>query len=95
MPNINEHTLTEAVLQTINSDNPRTQRIMTALVKHLHAFIREIEPTEEELMAGIDLLTRTGQMCTAQRQEFVLISDALGASTLIDAIKDLRKDGAL
>ena len=66
--------------------DPRLREVVTALVKHLHAFVREIEPTEAEWMTGIDFLTRVGKMCDEKRQEFILMSDVLGVSILVDAI---------
>ncbi len=94
MPDVNEETITDAVCQRVNSGSPRTQEIITGLVKHLHAFIREVEPSDEEWMSGIDFLTRTGKMCTDQRQEFLLLSDMLGATTLVDAINHRAEEGA-
>jgi len=91
--NLTEHNITEAVLNTLNSDNARLNQILTGLVKHLHAFVREVELTEEEWLAAIQFLTRTGQMCDDERQEFILLSDTLGASILVDAINN-RKDEA-
>jgi len=66
--------------------NPRLKRIMTSLITHLHAFVREVELTEDEWFQGIQFLTRTGQMCDDRRQEFILLSDTLGVSMLVDAI---------
>ncbi|MFG1683406.1 intradiol ring-cleavage dioxygenase [Nonomuraea sp. NPDC049269] len=66
--------------------DPRLRDVLTALVRHLHAFVRETELTEEEWGAGIDFLTRTGQKCDAARQEFVLLSDVLGVSMLVETI---------
>ncbi|MEU7852992.1 intradiol ring-cleavage dioxygenase [Nonomuraea sp. NPDC049141] len=66
--------------------DPRLRDVLTALVRHLHAFVRETELTEEEWCAGIDFLTRTGQKCDAARQEFVLLSDVLGVSMLVETI---------
>jgi protocatechuate 3,4-dioxygenase beta subunit len=59
---------------------------MTSLIAHLHAFIREVELTEAEWWQAIQFLTRVGQMCDDRRQEFVLLSDTLGVSMLVDAI---------
>lgn len=87
MRNFNEFTITEAVLQRVAAaKDSRTRQISEALVRHLHAFVREIEPTQSEWDAAIDFLTRTGQMCNEKRQEFILLSDALGVSMLVDAI---------
>lgn len=83
MRNINEHTITEAVLRGMNGcDNPRVQEVMGALVRHLHDFAREVKLTEAEWEAGIRFLTATGQKCDDKRQEFILLSDTLGLSTL-------------
>jgi hydroxyquinol 1,2-dioxygenase len=85
--NFDELTITFAVLQRVaGAKDPRTRLISEALVRHLHAFIREIAPTQSEWEAAIDFLTRTGQMCNEKRQEFILLSDTLGVSMLVDAI---------
>ena len=63
---------------------------MQAAIKHLHAFVREVEPNGAEWFAAIDFLTRTGQMCNEKRQEFILSSDVLGVSMLVDAINHRR-----
>jgi hydroxyquinol 1,2-dioxygenase len=76
-------TLTEAVVASFDgSPDARTKTVMGALVRHLHAFAREVELTEDEYFAAIDFLTRTGQISTATRQEFVLLADVLGLSML-------------
>ena len=74
--------------------NPRLAEVMAALVKHLHAFAKEVELTQEEWEIGIEFLTRTGQICTEERQEFILLSDTLGFSMLVDAINNRRPAGA-
>lgn len=63
--------------------SPRLAEIMTALVRHLHQFAREVNLTEEEWMAGIEWLTATGQISDEKRQEFILASDVLGLSMLV------------
>jgi hydroxyquinol 1,2-dioxygenase len=63
-------------------------------VRHLHAFVREVRPTEEEWEAGIRFLTDTGHLCGATRQEFILLSDTLGVSMLVDAINHQFPDTA-
>ena len=73
---------------------PRTRQIMQSLVSHLHAFVKDIEPTPQEWEAAIAFLTRTGQMCSDTRQEFILLSDVLGVSMLVDAINHRRPDNA-
>jgi catechol 1,2-dioxygenase len=74
--------------------DPRLRQIMHALVQHLHSFVKEVEPTTKEWEAAIDFLTRTGQMCSDTRQEFILLSDVLGVSMLVDAINHRRPSGA-
>jgi hydroxyquinol 1,2-dioxygenase len=87
MRNFDEQNITDAVIERLaNSDSARTKQISAALVRHLHDFVREIEPTQAEWEQAIGFLTRTGQMCSATRQEFILLSDTLGVSMLVDAI---------
>lgn len=74
--------------------NPRLAQVMAALVSHLHAFAKEVELTQGEWDIAIDFLTRTGQICSAERQEFILLSDVLGFSMLVDAINNRRPPGA-
>ena len=66
--------------------DPRLRELITALVRHLHAFATETRLTPEEWMAGLQFLTATGQKCDARRQEFVLLSDVLGLSSLVDVV---------
>ena len=94
MRDLNEHTLTDEVISRLkNSKSPRAKQVSEALVRHLHAFIREIEPTQKEWEFAIDFLTRTGHMCDDKRQEFILLSDTLGASMLVDAINHRQPEG--
>jgi hydroxyquinol 1,2-dioxygenase len=75
--------LTDAVVGSFDSSpDARTKAVMGALVRHLHAFAREVDLTEEEYFTGIDFLTRTGQFSSGTRQEFVLLADVLGLSML-------------
>jgi len=74
--------------------NPRLREVMESLVRHLHGFIKEVEVTQEEWEIGIDFLTRAGQICSDERQEFILLSDVLGVSMLVDAINNRRPAGA-
>ena len=74
--------------------DPRLRRVMTSLVEHLHEFIKDVELTEAEWEAAIGFLTRTGQICSDTRQEFILLSDALGVSMLVDAINHRAPEGA-
>ena len=80
--------LTEIVLEEYGSktEDPRSRQIITSLIKHVHAFVKDVELTEEEWFKAIMFLTRTGQTCDDKRQEFILLSDVLGVSMLVDAI---------
>lgn len=73
----------------------RFKQVMSALVKHAHAFMREVDLTPEEWMAGIQFLTETGKKCDEKRQEFILLSDTLGISMLIVALDQARGAKAL
>jgi hypothetical protein len=85
----------EAVQARMNDATaPRLRQIMTALVRHLHALVKEVQLTQAEWEVAIDFLTRTGQMCSEERQEFILLSDVLGVSMLVDAIGNRRPPGA-
>lgn len=95
MTYLNESNSVEAVNGRLGTDtDSRLRQIMEALVKHLHAFIRDVEPTEAEWIEAINFLTRTGQMCSNTRQEFILLSDVLGVSMLVDALNHRRPVGA-
>jgi len=73
--------------------DPRTVEIARAAVKHLHAFIEEVGLTRDEWFAGIQFLTSVGQKCDDVRQEFILLSDTLGASMLVEMINHAAADG--
>lgn len=84
----------DVVIQRSGPDaNPRVKQLVDSLVKHLHAFIKETEPTMEEWMQGIEFLTRTGQLCTEWRQEYILLSDTLGVSMLVETINNRKSSG--
>ncbi|THH13358.1 hypothetical protein EW146_g6850 [Bondarzewia mesenterica] len=68
--------------------NPRTRFIFRNLISKLHEFVNETDITTEEWMNTITFLTRTGQTCTPIRQEFILLSDVLGVSALVDALNN-------
>jgi hydroxyquinol 1,2-dioxygenase len=74
--------------------SPRLREVMTILVNHLHAAVNEAHLTSEEWMLGIEFLTKTGQMCSDWRQEFILLSDVLGVSMLVDALNHDRPEGS-
>ena len=95
MRNIDEHTITAAVLQRLEGcSDARLKEVLGALVRHLHDFVREVKLTEAEWKLGIDFLTETGQMCDATRQEFILLSDTLGVSMLTVALNHAKPAGA-
>ena len=90
-----EEQITQAAIQRVEeAAEGRMRDILLSLTRHLHGFIREIEPTEEEWLAAIRFLTETGQKCDERRQEFILLSDTLGASMLVDAINNRKPAGA-
>lgn len=94
MRDLDEFTLTDAVIAKVTQgDDARARQISEAVVRHLHALCRELEPTEAEWEAAIAFLTRTGHMCDDKRQEFILLSDTLGISMLVDAMNH-RHPGA-
>ncbi|MGQ0579371.1 MAG: intradiol ring-cleavage dioxygenase [Betaproteobacteria bacterium] len=95
MRNLNEADLTDAVLARLeHASDARFKQIMESLVRHLHAFVRETELTEAEWFAGIQFLTATGKKCDDKRQEYILLSDTLGVSMLVDAINHRQRGGA-
>jgi hydroxyquinol 1,2-dioxygenase len=76
-----EADLLERVVRSFDDcTDPRLRRLMTSLVRHLHAFAREVRLTEAEWAAGIEFLTAAGHLTDAKRQEFILLSDVLGVS---------------
>lgn len=82
-----EDDLTDVVVARLEATpDPRLREITQALVRHLHAFAKEVRLTDEEWLTGIMFLTATGQICDERRQEFILLSDTLGFSSLIDLI---------
>ncbi|HEY8252100.1 MAG TPA: dioxygenase [Burkholderiales bacterium] len=95
MRQFNEDTLTnEVVARLKKTKNPRLREIMTSLVKHVHAFAREVHLTEEEWFEGIKFLTSVGQKCDGKRQEFILLSDVLGLSMMVVALNHKTQAGA-
>jgi hydroxyquinol 1,2-dioxygenase len=95
MRNLTEENVTDAVLgQLSQCRDARLREVTESLVRHLHAFLREVEPTPDEWLAGIRFLTETGQRCDEDRQEFILLSDTLGATILVDAVNNRKPAGA-
>lgn len=90
-----EKKLTAEVIRRMRkTKNRRLKQVMTSFVKHMHAFVRDVKPTPEEWMKGIQFLTETGHWSTGKRQEFILMSDTLGVSMLVDAINYKAGAGA-
>src|SRR5499427_11056853 len=91
---IDENTITEDVVEQVSfTQDARLRKIMASLVRHLQAFAREVDLTPDEWLAGIRFLTEVGQKCTPFRQEFILLSDTLGLSSLVNALHDRRATG--
>ncbi|MEU6602551.1 dioxygenase [Streptomyces flaveolus] len=91
MRDLTSDTNTEAVLASLaNTKDARLAEILESLVRHVRAFVHDVELTEEEWAHGVDFLTRTGQLCTPTRQEFILLSDVLGITMLVDALSHQR-----
>jgi hydroxyquinol 1,2-dioxygenase len=91
-----EPSLTDQVVASFAATpDERLRTVMQSLVRHLHAFVNEVELTEAEWMAAVRFLTATGKMCDdVVRQEFILLSDTLGVSMLVDAINHRYATGA-
>jgi hydroxyquinol 1,2-dioxygenase len=93
--NLADEDLTRAVLASFEgAPSERFREVVQSLVKHLHAFVSEVELTEEEWFKGIDFLTRVGHITDDNRQEFILLSDVLGVSMLVVGINHPRATGA-
>ena len=78
--------LTEVIGRYDQSPNPRLAEITKAAIRHLHAFVEEVGLQRDEWFAGIQFLTATGKLSDDVRQEFILLSDTLGVSTLVETI---------
>ena len=94
MSEYNQERLTQDVVDAFaKTPDPRLREIMTALVKHVHAFAREVDLKPEEWLAGLKFLTRTGQISTDKRPEFILLSDTLGLSMMVVSLTQARASG--
>ena len=95
MRNMTEADLTGVVLaRYAGTPDPRLREILASLIRHLHAFARDVRLTEAEWMEGIQFLTRTGQKCDDKRQEMILLSDNLGLSALVNMVSAGVGEGA-
>ena len=91
MVDLDEFTVTDAALaQMATTANPRLKQVMDAAVRYLHAFVREVDLTPAEWIQGLQFLTAVGQACTPIRQEFILLSDVLGVSAVVNALHDKK-----
>jgi protocatechuate 3,4-dioxygenase beta subunit len=90
-----EETAADAVVDSFaKTPDPRLRELLSSLVRHLHAFVRETEPTIAEWERAIEFLTATGRKCDDERQEFILLSDVLGISMLVETINNRKSGGA-
>jgi len=95
MRQFNEDNLTAAVVARLDKvQDPRFKQIISSAIKHLHAFARDAQLTEEEWFEGIKFLTAVGQKCDDKRQEFILLSDVLGLSMMVVALNHKTQPGA-
>ena len=82
------------ISRNANARDRRLKQVMEVIVRKLHEAVKEIEPTNAEWMMAIEFLTKTGQKCNEWRQEWILLSDILGVSMLVDAINNRKPSGA-
>ncbi|HEY1259069.1 MAG TPA: intradiol ring-cleavage dioxygenase [Stellaceae bacterium] len=93
--NKTEDDITAEVLERFaQTPDPRLREIMLSLIGHLHAFVKEVNLTESEWFRAIEILTEAGRLCSDKRQEFILFSDTLGVSMVVDLLNHRKPDGA-
>jgi hydroxyquinol 1,2-dioxygenase len=93
--NKSEDDITAEVLARFSeTPDPRLREITLSLIKHLHSFVKEVQLTEAEWFQAIEILTEAGKMCSDKRQEFILFSDTLGVSMVVDLLDHRKPDGA-
>ena len=96
MADLDANTITQAVINRLSEcRDPRFKQVMTSLVTHLHDFIRDVRLTEQEWISAIQFLTAVGKTCTDKRQEFILLSDTLGASILVITLNHPSEQGSV
>jgi hydroxyquinol 1,2-dioxygenase len=94
MSEYNQERLTQDVVDAFaRTPDPRLRQLMTALVRHVHAFAREVDLKPEEWLAGLNFLNATGQISTDKRPEFILLSDTLGLSMMVVSLTQARASG--
>ncbi|MBC2644175.1 MULTISPECIES: dioxygenase [unclassified Rhodococcus (in: high G+C Gram-positive bacteria)] len=92
---VNEDNITDlAIKRWSTAHSPRVAELMTALVRHIHDYAREVELTDQEWMSAIDWLTEVGQISNDKRQEFILASDVVGLSMLVVQMNNRFDDKA-
>ncbi len=90
-----EDDITAEVLARFSATpDPRLRQIMLSLISHLHAFVKEVALTEAEWFRAIEILTAAGKLCSDKRQEFILFSDTLGVSMVVDLLGHRKPEGA-
>src|SRR6202140_688612 len=90
-----EDDITAEVLARFSAtQDPRLRQIMLSLISHLHTFVKEVQLTEAEWFQAIEILTEAGKMCSDKRQEFILFSDTLGVSMVVDLLDHRKPEGA-
>lgn len=89
MRDITTENITRAVQESwTNADDPRLKEVLQRLAQHLHAFIRDVRPSHDEWLAAVDFLWRCGRISDDKRNEFALLSDVMGATSLVDLMND-------
>ena len=86
--------LADVMSRYVDAPNPRLREISEAAVRHLHAFAAEVNLQRSEWFAGIQFLTAIGQKCDDKRQEFILLSDTLGVSSLVEMLTHAGIEGS-
>src|SRR3954452_13940971 len=93
--NKTENDITAELLARFSgTPDPRLRQIMLSLINHLHAFVKEVQLTEAEWFQAIEVLNEAGKLCSDKRQEFILFSDTLGVSMVVDLLDHRNPDGA-
>jgi hydroxyquinol 1,2-dioxygenase len=96
MADLDAKSITQAVIDRLaDCEDPRFKQVMTSLVTHLHDFIRDVRLTEQEWISAIQFLTAVGKTVTDKRQEFILLSDTLGASILVISLNHPSEQGSV
>ena len=91
---MDNHQITEDALSRLNNCNdPRLKEVMKSVITHLHAVVKEVEPNNQEWRQAIDFLTQVGHWCNDTRQEFILLSDTLGVTMLLDTVTQRKPPG--